>query len=91
MVKILCLSDIHYSEKKNNSVYADDSSIELRNSVGKNDLNILLSSIEKIGPIDLLVICGDVVVGKDSDTIKDESLNEIKDFIDRISHLKKFL
>ncbi len=89
MVKILCISDIHYSASKNNGVYTEDNEIDVKNSVGKDDLKILLSSIEEIGPIDLLVFCGDIIVGKDSKSLKDESLNDIEEFINSISKSQK--
>ena len=89
MVKIFCISDIHYSATKNRGVYTEDPAVDVRNSVGRDDLDILLSAIEEIGPIDLLVFCGDIIVGKDSDSLKDESLKAIADFINRISQSNK--
>lgn len=70
-------------------MYSDDAAVDVRHSVGKDDLKILLSSIEEIGPIDLLVFCGDIIIGKDSESIKDNSLNEIGDFINCISKSPK--
>lgn len=84
MIKILCLSDLHYSASKNKGVYTNDSGIEMKKPIGKDELNILLSSIKENGQIDLLIICGDIVVGGDSDEQKKESLDDIKKFITEI-------
>ena len=89
MTRILCISDIHYSAKGLLGVYTDDSSIKLNAAVGTKDISVLLAAMEEIGPIDLLVFCGDIISGKDSAGKKQDALKEIRQLIDGIVNSKK--
>lgn len=89
MARILCISDIHYSVKDNPGIYTDDPAIKLKNDIGTRDVIILLAAMEEIGPIDLLVFCGDMITGKETAGKKQNALNEINQLIDGIVNSKK--
>lgn len=89
MAKILCISDIHYSAKGTPGVYTDDPAIKLNTPVGTKDIRVLVRAMEEIGPIDLLIFCGDMITGKDSAGEKQDALNDISQLIDGIVNSKK--
>lgn len=86
MAKILCLSDIHFEESKNSYIYGEKFSEELLNSVGVNKLDVLFAAMEEIGPIDLLIFCGDYIVGKDNKEEKRKSINTFIDFLEKVEN-----
>ena len=89
MAKILCISDIHHSTKGNPGVYTDDPAMKLPSDVAIKDISILLAAMEDIGPIDLLVFCGDMITGWDSSGKKQEALGEIEQLINGVINSKK--
>ena len=89
MAKILCISDIHHSAKGNPGVYTDDPAVKLNSNVGMKDIRVLLAAMEEIGPIDLLILCGDIITGKDSVGKKQEALDEINQLLNGIINSKK--
>lgn len=86
MAKILCLSDIHYKESEKSYVYGEKISEKLFDSVGVNKLDVLFAAMEEIGPIDLLIFCGDYIVGKNDKEEKIESINTFIDFLKRVEN-----
>lgn len=86
MAKILCLSDIHFTKSEKSCVYGEKFSEELSDSVGVNKLDILFSAMEEIGPIDLLIFCGDYIVGKNDKEEKRKSINTFMGFLDRVEN-----
>ncbi len=89
MARILCISDIHYSAKGSIGVYTDDPAVKLNCPVGAKEISVLLAAMEEIGPIDLLVFCGDMITGKDSDEKKQDALNDISKLIEGVVRSKK--
>lgn len=87
MARIICISDMHYSVEE--EMYNDDNGIRLPHSVGINSINILLSAIKEISPIDLIAFCGDIITGKDSDIEKENAIQNFKDFIERVCSIEK--
>lgn len=89
MAKILCISDIHFSDSKSSSVYGDSPSEKLTHSLDDNPLQLLFEAIEGIGPVDLLIFCGDYIVGGDSLEKKDKAMNAFLEFLHRLEHSDK--
>lgn len=86
MAKILCLSDIHFMESEKSYVYGEKFSEKLIRSVGIDKLDVLFAAIEEMGPIDLLVFCGDYIVGKNDKEEKRKSINKFIDFLERVEN-----
>ena len=86
MAKILCLSDIHFTESEKSYVYGERISEKLFDSVGVNKLDVLFAAMEEIGPIDLLIFCGDYIVGKNDKEEKRKSINIFIDFLERVEN-----
>lgn len=98
MARILVISDIHYSKTKCNDVYDSEHINEnLPKILSENIYDILLSAIEnEKEPIDLIIFCGDYVIGSDTKDNKKESFKDFKGFLQRIedsdlifTHIKK--
>lgn len=85
MAKILFISDIHYSVNDNNGVYLDDPTIKFPHLIGTQGLRVLQEAIKNIAPIDLVVFCGDIIKGCDSDDEKKAAISEIKELIDNMA------
>ena len=55
-------------------------------SVGVNKLDVLFAAMEEIGSIDLLIFCGDYIVGKNDKEEKIKSINTFIDFLKRVEN-----
>ena len=86
MTKVLCLSDIHFTESEKSYVFGERISEKLFNSVGVNKLDVLFAAMEEIGPIDLLIFCGDYIVGKNDKEEKRKSINAFIDFLEKVEN-----
>lgn len=86
MAKVLCLSDIHLTESEKSYVYGEKFSKKLVDSVGVDKLDVLFAAMEEIGPIDLLIFCGDYIVGKNDKEEKRKSINIFIDFLERVEN-----
>ena len=86
MAKILCLSDIHFTESERACFYGEKINEELVCSIGTNKLDILFAAMEEIGPIDLLIFCGDYIVGKNNKDEKRKSMNTFMDFLNKVEN-----
>lgn len=88
MARILCLSDIHYSKKHGSLAYGEEINETLTKDMG-NKLDVLYSSMEQLGGIDLFVFCGDYLLGYEDINSKDETSKEFTGFLDRLNNSEK--
>ena len=72
MARIICLSDLHYSVGESD-IYGEEINTELTNKLKTDRLNLLFSALEDLGEIDLLIFCGDIVLGRESKENKIEA------------------
>lgn len=89
MAKILCISDIHFSESTDLYVYGDKINENFSRSISASKLDILFSAMEEIGPVDLIIFCGDYIIGKNSESEKRESINSFLSFLNRVENSPK--
>lgn len=89
MAKILCLSDIHFNYLEKSDSYGETINPDLEKSFESDKFQVLLEALECIGPIDLLILCGDYILGKNSDEVKTESFNIFLSFLKKIEASEK--
>lgn len=89
MAKILCLSDIHFDFSETCDSYGEAINSKLTESLESDKFKIMLEAFEKIGPIDLLVFCGDYILGRNSDETKIKSFEEFQKFLNKIESSPK--
>lgn len=88
MARIVCLSDLHYSIGESD-IYGDEFNPELTAKLKTDRLNILFSALEDLGMIDLLIFCGDNIIGNESKTNKQESIKIFTEFLEKIENSTK--
>ena len=86
MAKILCISDIHFTKSDPSNVYGENFNSDLVQSIGVNKFDILFSALEEIGPIDLLIFCGDYIIGKKDSEDKKQSINTFLEFLKKVEN-----
>ena len=85
MARIICLSDLHYSVGESD-IYGEEINTELTNKLKTDRLNLLFSALEDLGEIDLLIFCGDIVLGRESKENKIEAIKIFTEFLERIEN-----
>ncbi len=88
MAKILCISDIHFSTSDTN-VYGEKINEDLTGSLSIDKLDLLFDAMEEMGPIDLLVFCGDYVFGKEAKEEKNKALEKFLGFLENVEKSSK--
>lgn len=89
MAKILCLSDIHFDISERTDSYGDEINTSLVESFETNKFQTMLNTFERIGPIDLLVFCGDYILGRNSSEQKKEAFDKFIEFLQCIEKSEK--
>lgn len=89
MAKILCLSDIHFDISERANSYGEEINPSLVDSFETNKFQTMLDSFERIGPIDLLVFCGDYILGRNSSEQKKEAFDKFIEFLQCIEKSEK--
>lgn len=86
MAKIIVVSDIHHSASAASDVYdAEHVSHELIDSVKDNTYDLLLRALEnEKEPADLLVFCGDYVVGREDNIDKHKAIDAFAEFLSKV-------
>ena len=86
MAKIVFISDIHHSVSKIPDVFdVDHINKSLTESLSENIYELLLSALaEEKEPADIIVFCGDYIIGSDSDSEKEKAMNAFVKFLEKI-------
>lgn len=88
MARIICLSDLHYSTEEND-IYGEEVNAEFTTKMKTDRLNVLFSALEDFGEIDLLIFCGDIVLGKESKENKLKAIHDFSDFLNKIENSER--
>lgn len=88
MARIFCISDLHYSINESD-IYGEDINIKITQNLKTDRLEILFSALEELGGIDLLIFCGDIVLGNENIEDKIKSLDVFLKFLSKIENSEK--
>ena len=93
MAKIILISDIHLSMIDHDDVYdVDHISGKLTKSLSEEIYDPLFAALEnEKEPADLIVFCGDYVLGRESEEKRRESYEAFVHFLEKIEKSKKIL
>ena len=93
MSKIVVISDLHYSISNKPDVYdVDKVGDDMPESVSVDIYELLLSALEgEKEPADLLILCGDFVIGRNTIADKKKSLEAFVSFLEEVERSDKIL
>ena len=86
MAKIVVISDLHYSKSRYDDVYdADQINDSLVDNISEDIYDQLFSALEgEKEPADILIFCGDFVIGGNSEAEKKKSFDAFVKFLDSV-------
>lgn len=93
MAKIVIISDVYHSVAKPSDVYdAEHISEKLLSSVSEDDYGLLVDALEgEKEPADVLVFCGDYVVGSESIDKKRQAMKDFVAFLEKVENSDKII